>query len=321
MALKLKCPRGERLTAPETAAGKRGRCSKCGHTFTIPDPKAIDQATTATMAVVPDALDSGVNNLLDEVLSEPAPIVASTDSQTTQSEGTKPSEAAATASRRSVIGFLTGSKYTTAKIDSGRVHGTRTVLNSKWALVTTACVTLFLTAVLAGLLWPSAKFDEIARARQELEASIPVEEDRIRDRQYSRERITDDLSLLRTRADMQMRSLATHHRRLWVHSMLSAGFVAMFLSAIYPLGLYLEATVRKRITGRTAVLLMCLVGGMVGPTMGYYLGDTFDLIKLRIDQQIFTWGGLFGGVVVGLVLGLVHAWVTSGTETASRPPL
>lgn len=49
MALKLKCPCGERLVAPESAIGKRGKCSKCGRSFVIPDPKA-PRAKTAKAA-------------------------------------------------------------------------------------------------------------------------------------------------------------------------------------------------------------------------------------------------------------------------------
>ncbi|WP_425395685.1 hypothetical protein [Aeoliella sp.] len=46
MALKLKCPCGERLVAPESAIGKRGKCSKCGRSFVIPDPKAAKSSSS-----------------------------------------------------------------------------------------------------------------------------------------------------------------------------------------------------------------------------------------------------------------------------------
>lgn len=85
MALKLKCPCGERLSAPESAAGKRGRCSKCGKTFIIPGPKAVTPAASppASQHVAddgPDLSDLGgdlpdlgddFGDLLDDALSEP----------------------------------------------------------------------------------------------------------------------------------------------------------------------------------------------------------------------------------------------------------
>ena len=59
MAIKLKCKCGERLSAPESAIGKQGKCAKCGMKFVIPDPnasksKASKLATTkATATKVP----------------------------------------------------------------------------------------------------------------------------------------------------------------------------------------------------------------------------------------------------------------------------
>lgn len=41
MALKLKCPCGARFTVPESATGKRGKCSKCGRKFIIPASKSV----------------------------------------------------------------------------------------------------------------------------------------------------------------------------------------------------------------------------------------------------------------------------------------
>lgn len=89
MALKLKCPCGERLTAPESAAGKRGKCSKCGQTFIIPAPAAV-AAPKATSEPRPkktkrddddigllgdDLPDLGgdLSGLLDEALDDPLP--------------------------------------------------------------------------------------------------------------------------------------------------------------------------------------------------------------------------------------------------------
>lgn len=92
MALKLKCPCGERLTAPESAAGKRGKCGKCGQRFIIPSPKkatvpaakSVAVAKPSAPAVAPDLgdelgdLDAGfpdmggdMSGLLDEALDEP----------------------------------------------------------------------------------------------------------------------------------------------------------------------------------------------------------------------------------------------------------
>lgn len=87
MALKLKCPCGEKLTAPESAAGKRGKCPKCGKSFVIPRPKAAapvptpqpppadDQSSDDFGLDAPELAepDSGLDDLLDDALSQPAP--------------------------------------------------------------------------------------------------------------------------------------------------------------------------------------------------------------------------------------------------------
>lgn len=86
MPLKLKCPCGERLTAPESAAGKRGKCPKCGMRFVIPAPK-VAKATAAPAAPAPvaktppsdsagfdldDDMADDFGDLLDDALNEPA---------------------------------------------------------------------------------------------------------------------------------------------------------------------------------------------------------------------------------------------------------
>lgn len=89
MALKLKCPCGERLTAPESAAGKRGKCKKCGQRFIIPSPKKVaarDSSDAFTGSHQPgtpkvdrsdasptpsEELPSFGGDLLDEALNEP----------------------------------------------------------------------------------------------------------------------------------------------------------------------------------------------------------------------------------------------------------
>lgn len=93
MAIKLKCPCGERLSAPESAVGKRGKCSKCGMTFIIPGPKAATPAASTSAAPskpapkpaddpdfgLPDLgedlsdLGDDFGDLLDDALNEPSP--------------------------------------------------------------------------------------------------------------------------------------------------------------------------------------------------------------------------------------------------------
>lgn len=87
MALKLKCPCGERLIAPESAAGKRGKCSKCGRKFIIPAPKRqpstesqpVGSAADSTSFGLPDlgsegsGLGDDFGDLLDDALNEPPP--------------------------------------------------------------------------------------------------------------------------------------------------------------------------------------------------------------------------------------------------------
>lgn len=55
MALKLKCRCGERLSAPESAAGKKGKCPKCGMTFVIPGGPAAGAAAAQPAARQPAA--------------------------------------------------------------------------------------------------------------------------------------------------------------------------------------------------------------------------------------------------------------------------
>jgi hypothetical protein len=90
MALKFQCRCGQRLSVPETAVGKRGKCSKCGATFVIPAPKAAAvPAAPATspqdglgdFADLPDLPDlraglmgpgGDLGDLLDDALDAPA---------------------------------------------------------------------------------------------------------------------------------------------------------------------------------------------------------------------------------------------------------
>lgn len=48
--LKLKCRCGEKLSAPESAAGKKGKCPKCGMTFVIPGGAAVGAGAPAHSA-------------------------------------------------------------------------------------------------------------------------------------------------------------------------------------------------------------------------------------------------------------------------------
>lgn len=116
MALKLKCPCGERLTAPESAAGKRGKCKKCGQQFIIPSPKKVGpqsatgangntainppqpHATAAGVDEVPDVddqlpdLGDDLGDLLDEALDEPhtGPTAPAKPALSTESAETQP---------------------------------------------------------------------------------------------------------------------------------------------------------------------------------------------------------------------------------------
>jgi hypothetical protein len=85
MALKLKCRCSEQLSAPESAIGKRGKCSKCGMVFVIPGPKRAVPAAGPPVAARRDDLGldlpdlggstglSSFGDLLDDALKEPAP--------------------------------------------------------------------------------------------------------------------------------------------------------------------------------------------------------------------------------------------------------
>ncbi len=90
MPLKLKCRCGEKLSAPESAAGKKGKCPKCGMTFVIPGgpavgagasakpPGAADPSRTASAAGAPSAADPfgldlpklGASGPLDDLFDE-----------------------------------------------------------------------------------------------------------------------------------------------------------------------------------------------------------------------------------------------------------
>ena len=64
MAIRLRCPCGKTLRAPENAAGRKGRCPVCGKVFTIPAmpadaPRAPDQTETGRAAEAPQEADSG----------------------------------------------------------------------------------------------------------------------------------------------------------------------------------------------------------------------------------------------------------------------
>src|SRR3954451_20132616 len=42
MALKFRCVCGRKLSAPESAVGRRGRCPECGDIFVVPSAQALE---------------------------------------------------------------------------------------------------------------------------------------------------------------------------------------------------------------------------------------------------------------------------------------
>jgi hypothetical protein len=104
MALKLKCRCGEQLTAPESAVGKRGKCSKCGMVFVIPGPKrAVSAAAPPSKGRddfgldLPDLsgqseLSSGFGDLLDDALKEPAPAAKAPAAPSTAERAAQPAK-------------------------------------------------------------------------------------------------------------------------------------------------------------------------------------------------------------------------------------
>ncbi|QDU89473.1 hypothetical protein Pla175_28630 [Pirellulimonas nuda] len=119
MTIKVQCPCGLRLSAPESAAGKKGKCSKCGRTFIIPIPEPVAAPVEPSSSIGAEAYGLGFTgldppelglpdpegghaelgddfgDLLDEALSEPQPASASLLERTT-----KPDVAAAKAAKR-----------------------------------------------------------------------------------------------------------------------------------------------------------------------------------------------------------------------------
>jgi hypothetical protein len=260
--IRVKCPGcSKAFKAPAKYAGRRVKCPNCSSPIQLPAA-------------------------IEPVLESVHP--ATTPQNIRISAAPRPK----TVTRTSQLSLLRiGSKYKPIRIDGGRVE--MIALNFKWAVVTTAILAIIVTSILTALFWPSSNFENIAIAKQELEAIILDAQDRL---------IVEEF---------QLRSLDRTYRSLWIYSILSAGIIAMLPTAAYPLYLYLEATVRKRITKGTAVGLLSLAGGMAGPMVSYYLGNAYDLIKMRVDQHIFILGGLIVGVAIGLVLGLIHAYVIS----------
>lgn len=68
MPLKLKCRCGEKLSAPESAAGKKGKCPKCGMKFVIPGGPAV-----GTAAAAPATTSSGAEPLTTATRRPAAP--------------------------------------------------------------------------------------------------------------------------------------------------------------------------------------------------------------------------------------------------------
>ena len=58
MPLRLRCTCGKVLKADSSMAGKRGRCKKCGHTFTVPKTDEAKLETTTREVVSPQKVAS-----------------------------------------------------------------------------------------------------------------------------------------------------------------------------------------------------------------------------------------------------------------------
>jgi hypothetical protein len=77
MALKLQCRCGQKLSVPESAIGKRGKCPKCGASFVTPAPKAAAVASKppgeSPADLGGDLRDLGgeLDDLLDEAINAP----------------------------------------------------------------------------------------------------------------------------------------------------------------------------------------------------------------------------------------------------------
>ena len=67
MSIIVTCPNGHRLSAPESRAGKTGRCPACGATVSIPEQRNAPPSESSIMRIL------GIGETLRRNLNDPLP--------------------------------------------------------------------------------------------------------------------------------------------------------------------------------------------------------------------------------------------------------